>query len=53
MNVKDSSKKFIGGFRVVDLIGKGAHGQVYQVQRQDNYYAMKELPISYFDITPE
>jgi len=33
MNIRDSSKKFIGGFRVVDLIGKGAYGSVYQVQR--------------------
>ena len=53
MNMGDSSKKFIGGFRIVDLIGKGAYGSVYHVQKQDNYYAMKELPISSFDITPD
>ena len=31
VNVGDSSKKFIGGFRIVDLIGKGAYGSVYHV----------------------
>jgi len=33
MNVGDSSKKFIGGFRIVELIGKGAYGSVYHVQK--------------------
>lgn len=53
MNVRNDSKKFIGGFQIVDLIGKGAYGSVYLVQKGDNQYAMKELPISNFDITPE
>jgi hypothetical protein len=52
-NMKNDKKKFIGGFQVVDLIGKGAFGSVYMVQKGDNQYAMKELPISNFDITPD
>jgi hypothetical protein len=51
--VKNDSKKFIGGFQVIELIGKGAYGSVYLVQKGDNQYAMKELPIQHFDITPE
>ena len=43
----------MGGFKVADLIGKGAYGQVYLVQRGDNQYAMKEIPISHFDVTPD
>ena len=31
MNVRNDSKKFIGGFQIVDLIGKGAFGSVYLV----------------------
>lgn len=53
MNLKNDAKKFIGGFQVIELIGKGAYGSVYLVQKGDNQYAMKELPISNFDITPE
>ena len=48
-----NKKKFIGGFQVIDLLGKGAYGQVYLVQKGDVQYAMKELPIANFDITPE
>ncbi len=29
MNVKNDKKKFIGGFQIIDLIGKGAFGSVY------------------------
>jgi hypothetical protein len=29
MNVKNDKKKFIGGFLIIDLIGKGAFGSVY------------------------
>ena len=53
VNIKNDSKKFIGGYQIVDLIGKGAYGSVYLVQKGDNQYAMKELPISNFDITPQ
>lgn len=53
MNIKHDAKKLIGGFQIVDLIGKGAYGSVYQVQKGDNQYAMKELPLSNFDITPQ
>ena len=37
----------------MDLIGKGAYGSVYLVQRGDNQYAMKEIPLSHFDVSPE
>lgn len=53
LNVRNDSRKFIGGYQIVDLIGKGAYGSVYLVQRGDNQYAMKELPISNYDITPD
>lgn len=52
MNVKNDSKKYIQGYKIIDLIGKGAYGSVYMVQKGDNQYAMKELPLSNFDITP-
>lgn len=49
----DSGNRFIGGFKVLDIIGKGAYGSVYIVNRGENQYAMKEIPLSHFDITPE
>ena len=36
LSVKNDSKKFIGGFQVIELIGKGAYGSVYLVQKGDN-----------------
>ena len=53
MNSNSNKKKFIGGFQVIDLIGKGAYGSVYLVQKGEVQYAMKELPIANFDISPE
>ena len=53
-NLKEGkADKFIGGFKIIDLIGKGAFGSVYLVQKGENQYAMKEIPISHFDVTPE
>ena len=37
----------------MDLLGKGAYGAVYLVQKGENQYAMKEIPISHFDVTPD
>ena len=37
----------------MDLIGKGAYGSVYLVQRGENQYAMKEIPLNHFDVSPE
>ena len=37
----------------MDLIGKGAYGSVYLVLRGENQYAMKEIPLAHFDVTPE
>ena len=53
MNIGKDSNKFIGGYQIVDLIGKGAYGSVYLVLKGDNQYAMKELPLSNYDITPD
>jgi len=47
------SEKFVQGFKILELIGKGAFGSVYLAQRGENQYAMKEIPISHFDVTPE
>jgi len=49
----ESKDKYINGFKIHDLIGKGAYGSVYLVQRGDNQYAMKEIPLIHFDVTPE
>ena len=35
------------------MIGKGAYGSVYVVQKGENHYAMKEIPLTHFDVTPE
>ena len=53
MKVNQSSQKLIGSFQVIDIIGKGAFGSVYEVVKGESRYAMKELPISHFDVTPE
>lgn len=49
----ESGEKFIGGFKVLEIIGKGAYGSVYLVSRGENQYAMKEIPLTHFDVTPE
>ena len=49
----ESGEKFIGGFKVLEIIGKGAYGSVYLVNRGENQYAMKEIPLTHFDVTPE
>ena len=48
-----SSSKTVGGYQILDLIGKGAFGSVYLVQKGENQYAMKEVPIQHFDVTPK
>jgi len=32
----ESGEKFIGGFKVLDIIGKGAYGSVFLVSRGEN-----------------
>ena len=49
----EGKDKFIGGFKIMDLIGKGAYGSVYLVMRGENQYAMKEIPLVHFDVSPE
>ena len=48
-----SGDKYVNGFKVLDLIGKGAYGSVYLVQKGENQYAMKEIPLTHFDVTPD
>ena len=49
----ENKDKYISGFKILDLIGKGAYGSVYLVMRGENSYAMKEIPLIHFDVTPE
>ena len=49
----EQKDKYINGFKIMDLIGKGAYGSVYLVLRGENQYAMKEIPLAHFDVTPE
>lgn len=37
--------QIIGGYKVVELIGKGGFGLVYKVKQGNNYYAMKEVKL--------
>jgi hypothetical protein len=37
--------KNIGGYTVTEIIGKGAYGIVYEVQKGSNRYALKEVPL--------
>lgn len=37
--------KNIGGYTVTEIIGKGAYGIVYEVQKGNNRYALKEVPL--------
>jgi hypothetical protein len=53
LNEGRNGERYINGFKVLDMIGKGAYGQVFVVQRGENSYAMKEIPLSHFDVTPE
>ena len=38
-------RRSVRGYVIVDLLGKGAFGSVYQVRRGERKYAMKELPL--------
>jgi len=40
-----STFKMINGYTVVEAIGKGAYGAVYEVHKGENRYAMKEIPL--------
>jgi len=48
-DIKDTNAaplKSVGGYRVIELIGKGAFGSVYEVEKGDNHYALKEIPLA-------
>jgi len=36
LNQGHSGEKYCNGFKVLDMIGKGAYGQVFVVQRGEN-----------------
>lgn len=36
----------VRGYKVIDLIGKGAYGSVYEVTKGNKKYALKELAIN-------
>lgn len=48
---KLENQKIINGYRVIDIIGKGAFGVVYEVEKDDMRYAMKEIHIAQYDQT--
>lgn len=44
LNNKDYQK--IGGYSIIELIGKGGFGNVYKVLLENKSFAMKEIPLS-------
>jgi hypothetical protein len=52
-NAASMGDKYVNGFKQLDMIGKGAYGSVFVVQKGENHYAMKEIPLTHFDVTPE
>mmetsp|Transcript_26665 Transcript_26665/g.48000 ORF Transcript_26665/g.48000 Transcript_26665/m.48000 type:complete len:740 (-) Transcript_26665:25-2244(-) len=43
--------KVVGGYSIVEVIGKGGYGVVYEAKRGDNKYALKELPLNEGELT--
>lgn len=47
------NQKSINGFNIIDIIGKGAFGIVYEVEKEGQRYAMKKIDIAQYDHTYE
>lgn len=47
------NQKSINGYNVIDIIGKGAFGIVYEVEKEGQRYAMKKIDVSQYDHTFE
>jgi NIMA (never in mitosis gene a)-related kinase len=47
------NQKSINGYSVIDIIGKGGFGIVYEVEKEGQRYAMKKIDISQYDHTFE
>lgn len=45
--------KLVNGYKVLDIIGKGAFGIVYDVEKDGQHFAMKEIAIAQYDHTYE
>jgi len=45
--------KTVNGYKVIDIIGKGAFGIVFEVEKDGSRYAMKEIAMSQYDHTYE
>ena len=47
------NQKIVKGYKVMDIVGKGAFGIVYEVEKDGIRYAMKEIAMSQYDHTYE
>lgn len=43
----------VNGYTVVEAIGKGAYGAVYEVHKGENRYALKEIPLESIEGTED
>jgi len=49
----NENQKSINGYNIIDIIGKGAFGVVYDVEKEGMHYAMKKIDVSQYDHTFE
>ena len=47
------NQKFVNGYKIIDIIGKGAFGIVYEVEKDGMRFAMKKIEVSQYDHTYE
>jgi NIMA (never in mitosis gene a)-related kinase 10 len=47
------NQKIVNGYTIIDIIGKGAFGIVYEVEKEGMRYAMKKIDVSQYDHTFE
>ena len=46
-----NQENILNRYKIVKPIGKGAFGKVFQVQKDNKYYALKKVSISYTELT--